>query len=154
MVVRTIGGVMPVVRSVGWALAALGLAAALTACTGDPPRTMHLRLDGRPIEVLVAGPDGMRDRDDFGGADAMLFDLGGTIEPSEVVWVMDRVRIPLDIAWFDRAGHLIGTGRMEPCAAEPCPTHAAPGPYRWALEAPVGAFDDLPEDARLELPPA
>jgi uncharacterized membrane protein (UPF0127 family) len=62
---------------------------------------------------------------------------------------MDHVAFPIDIAWFDGDGRFIGTARMEPCATQPCPRHAAPASYRWAVEAPTGAFDDLPPDARL-----
>ena len=32
---------------------------------------------------------------------------------------------------------------MEICDAAPCPLYHADGPYRWAVEAPVGAFGDL-----------
>jgi uncharacterized membrane protein (UPF0127 family) len=64
---------------------------------------------------------------------------------------MDGVAMPLDIAWFDGDGVLIGTAEMTPCPAEPCPRYTAPGPYRWALEAPPGAFGDLSPGARLEV---
>jgi uncharacterized membrane protein (UPF0127 family) len=104
--------------------------------------------------LLLAGRDGMRDRDDFDGADGMLFDMDQDVDPGSVMFVMDRVRFPLDIAWFTDAGALVGTASMPRCPEKPCPAHAAPGPYRWAIEAPPGAFDDLDPGDRLEIDPS
>ena len=60
---------------------------------------------------------------------------------------MEDVGYPIDIAWFDGDGALVSTAAMTPCDAAPCPLYHAAGPYRWAVEAPVGAFTDLrPED--------
>ncbi len=117
--------------------------------TADARVTVHV--GEAPWEVLVAGPDGMRRRTDFGGADGMLFDLGRVVGASAVGFVMDGVTLPLAIAWFDGDGLLVGTAVMAPCAASPCPVTRAPGRYRWAIEAPVGAFDDVSPDARLRL---
>ena len=46
-----------------------------------------------------------------------------------------------------------GPPRWIPCAAAPCPRYLAPAPFRWAVEAPAGAFDALAADARLEIAP-
>ncbi len=110
-----------------------------------------IRVGGAEWTVLVAGDDGMRHRDGFDGADGMLFDLGEDVDPGSVVFVMDGVRFPLDIAWFSDTGALVGVASMAICPVEPCPTYAAPGPYRWAIEAPPGAFDDLDPSDRLEV---
>ena len=99
----------------------------------------------------MAPPDGMRDRPDFGAADGMLFDLGVVVEPTAVAFVMDRVAFPLDIAWFDGEGVLVGTATMPICPAVPCPLHRAPGPYRWAIEAPAGTLTSPEAGDRLEL---
>jgi uncharacterized membrane protein (UPF0127 family) len=93
----------------------------------------------------------MRGRAGFDGADGMLFDHGAEVDPEAIVYVMDGVAFPLDIAWFDGDGLLVGIASMATCPAEPCPHYASPGPFRWAVEAPVGAFTDLPPAARLEL---
>jgi uncharacterized membrane protein (UPF0127 family) len=113
-----------------------------------------VRIGDTDWTVIVAGDDGMRHRDDFDGADGMLFDLGGDVDPGSVVFVMDGVRFPLDIAWFSEAGDLVGTAAMALCPDDPCPTYAAPGRYRWAIEAPPGAFSDLAPDDRLVVSPS
>ncbi|MEX1171480.1 MAG: DUF192 domain-containing protein, partial [Chloroflexota bacterium] len=100
--------------------------------------------------VLLAGADGMRGSADFDGADGMLFDLDRDTDPGAVRFVMDGVVIPLDIAWFAADGRLVGTATMDPCPATPCPVTSAPGPYRWAIEAPAGAFADLGSSDRLD----
>ena len=135
-------------------VAAAVLAATLViACDAAPTDRREVVLDGEVWEVLPATPDGMRGRDDFGGADGMLFDLGGATDPSAVVFVMDGVRFPLDIGWFAEDGAILGWTTMPVCDAAPGPRHQAPRPFRWALEAPVGAFDDMAPGARLEVEP-
>ena len=141
-------------------LAAFALAVAvgtgaLAACgPSQGEDTLTVELDGDRWPVLVATPDGMRDRDGFDHTAGMLFDLGEDVDPGAVVFVMDRVRLPLSIAWFSADGRLVGTATMPICPSEPCPRHAAPGRFRWAIEAPVGAFDALAPDARLVVPPS
>lgn len=115
------------------------------------PASREVVIDGATWRVLPAGTDGMRGRSDFGGADGMLFDLGRDVAPSAVAFVMDDVPIALDIAWFAADGTLVGRARLEPCVVEPCPRYEAPAPFRYAIEAPTGAFDDLPPDAALDL---
>jgi uncharacterized membrane protein (UPF0127 family) len=145
------------------ALLAVTIAALLVGC-GDPPGdrsqvpssapvVREATIDGAGWRLLVAGPDGMRGRQDFGGADGMLFDLGEATDPSVIGFVMDGVPIPLGIAWFAADGSLVGRAEMVPCPAEPCERYAAPAPFRWAVEAPSGAFDALAPGARLEIEP-
>jgi uncharacterized membrane protein (UPF0127 family) len=129
--------------------AALVLALVVAGCAGSADRT-QVELGGERWDVLLAGPEGMRGLADLDGADGMLFDFDQDVRPDAVVFVMDGVAFPLDIAWFGADGRLIGTASMPVCPAEPCPRHAAPGPFRWAIEALVGAFDELPADARLD----
>lgn len=128
------------------------LAGCIPGTQGEARR--QLRIGDAEWSVLVAGPDGMRHRDGFDGADGMLFDLGRVVDPGSVVFVMDEVRIPLDIAWFSDTGALVGTASMAPCPGESCPTYGAPGPYRWAIEAPPGAFDGMDPSDRLEIDPS
>ena len=133
------------------ALVVLILLAVVAACEAAAPAAMQVRLDGRPLEVLVAGPDGMRGRT-FDGADAMLFAWPVEQDPAAVRFVMDGVTMPLDVAFFDGTGRWLGTTRMEPCTVTPCPRFAAPAPFRWALEAPAGGFlVELSSGARLEV---
>jgi uncharacterized membrane protein (UPF0127 family) len=91
----------------------------------------------------------MRGAEDFGEADGMLFDRGGEVDPQSVFFVMDGVAMPLDIAWFDGQGRFVGMASMPTCGDPLCPRFAAPAPFRWAIEAPPGAFDGLDADARL-----
>ena len=127
------------------------LALLVTGCAYPPVRSVSLA--GERWEVLEGSSDGMRDRADFGGADAMLFAYDDEVDHDGARWVMDDVAFPLDIAWFDGEGRFIGMTTMAVCPSQPCPLYQAPADYRWALEAPVGAFDDLPADARLEVEP-
>lgn len=131
----------------------LAVAALLGGCRGDsgPTCCWTVDLGGRPWDLLLADRDGMRGMTGFQGADGMLFDFDQDIDPTAVVFVMDGVAFPLDIAWFTDSGALVGTASMAVCPADPCPTYSAPGRYRWAIEAPVGAFDALPRDATLVL---
>jgi uncharacterized membrane protein (UPF0127 family) len=130
------------------------LALTLLACDLTPSAvqpTVQVTLDGRPLRVLVAGPDGMRGRE-FGDADAMLFAWAEDQDPAAVRFVMDGVEMPLDVAFFDAEGRWLGTSRMEPCTAAPCDRYTSPGPFRWALEAPAGGIlVQLGADARLEV---
>jgi uncharacterized membrane protein (UPF0127 family) len=85
----------------------------------------------------------MRGLPGFGDADGMLFDMGREVDPGGVAFGMEGVGYPLDIAWFDGGGMVVSIATMEACDAAPCPLYHAAGPYRWAVEAPVGAFGDL-----------
>lgn len=138
-------------------LVALALLVALAsgACGERYPDSARreVRLGDRMWTALLADRDGMRGMADFDGADGMLFDFDQDIDPTAVVFVMDGVAFPLDIAWFTDSGELVGTASMAVCPAKPCPTYAAPGPFRWAIEAPPGAFADLRETDRLVVSP-
>ena len=134
---------------------ALSVALASGACGERYPDSARreVRLGDRMWTALLADRDGMRGMADFDGADGMLFDFDQDIDPTAVVFVMDGVAFPLDIAWFTDSGELVGTASMAVCPAKPCPTYAAPGPFRWAIEAPPGAFADLRETDRLVVSP-
>jgi uncharacterized membrane protein (UPF0127 family) len=126
------------------------LALIVAGCAYPPVRSVTL--NGERWEVLEGSSDGMRGRSYFGGADAMLFAYDEEVDHRAARWVMDEVAFPLDIAWFAGDGRLVGMTTMAVCPEQPCPLYAAPADYRWAIEAPVGAFGDLPADARLEVP--
>lgn len=132
--------------------AVLAVVLAVAGCSGSMDR-IPVELGGERLEVLLAGPDGMRGLAGFDGADGMLFDLDQDVRPDAVVFVMDGVAFPLDIAWFRDDGRLVGTASMPVCPAQPCPQHAAPDAFRWAIEAPVGAFADLASDTVLDVSP-
>ncbi len=86
--------------------------------------------------------------EDLGGLDGMLFAF-----PHPAVnrfWMKDTL-IPLDIAFFDEEGALLGVLSMEPCVEDPCPTYGLDQPSLWALEAPAGTLIGLGDGARLEV---
>lgn len=125
----------------------LALAAAFGIAGCSPLPVTTVTIGGQPWTMYVGGADGMRGLDGFGDADGMLFDMGREVDPGGVPFGMEDVGFPIDIAWFDGGGGLVSTASMAACEASPCPLYHATGPYRWAVEAPVGAFGDLrPED--------
>lgn len=131
----------------------LSLLFVLGACGGPGSDRTTVAIGDATWTVLLAPDDGMRGRPDFDGADGMLFAFKKEVDPRTIVWVMDGVAFPLDIAWFDGDGDLVETMTMPTCPAEPCPRHQAAEPYRWAIEAPVGAFAEFGSDDRLDLDP-
>ncbi len=128
---------------------ALVLAAtvALGGCSPLPVR--QVRLGDEQWTVYEGSANGMRGLPGFGDADGMLFDMGREVDPGGAGFVMDGVGYAIDIAWFDGTGALVSMTSMEPCAAAPCPLYHATGPYRWAIEAPVGGFAGLGQHDRL-----
>lgn len=127
--------------------AALALAGCGPATTSPPTRTVSL--GGATWTVYEGTPDGMRGLPGFGDVDGMLFDMGRAVDPTAVAFTMEGVGFPIDIAWFDADAGLVSVASMTPCDAVPCPLYRPDGPYRWAVEAPVGAFTDLGPDDRL-----
>lgn len=120
---------------------------AIGGCSPLPVRTVSL--GGEPWIVYEGGGDGMRGLPGFGDADGMLFDMGSEVHQSGAAFGMEEVGFPIDIAWFDGSGALVSVATMAPCDAAPCPLYHADGPYRWAVEAPAGAFADLQPPDRL-----
>lgn len=112
-----------------------------------PVRTVSL--GGEPWTVYVGTGDGMRGLPGFGDVDGMLFDLGRPVDPTGIAFTMEGIGYPIDIAWFDADGALVSVASMAPCDAVPCPLYRAEGPYRWAVEAPVGGFAGLGPADRL-----
>jgi uncharacterized membrane protein (UPF0127 family) len=83
-----------------------------------------------------------------------LLDLDGMVfvwehEVEGTFWMKDTL-IPLDIAFFDDAGALLGVLTMQPCTAEPCESYGIGMPFQYALEARAGALADVSGGSRLE----
>lgn len=111
---------------------------------------------GRRLSVAVATTEreqtaGLQGVTDLGPLDGMLFTFPS---PTDTRFWMKDTPIPLDIAFFDAAGRLVTSLTMPVCAADPCPTYAAAGPYVWALETPAGHLGRLPADAHLAVEPS
>lgn len=130
----------------------------VTACAGrlpDPISDWPLvtaNLDGRPVRLVVAidRQQGLQGIDQLTGADGMLFDFGREVEPATARFWMRDVLTPLDIAWFDGDGRLVGRASMSTCELD-CPTYEAPGPFRWVVESPAGTIA-LSDGATLDAP--
>lgn len=135
------------------AAATIVLLAALGIGCGSPLPLRDVSIAGEPWTVYEGGADGMRGLPGFGDVDGMLFDMGGEVDPSAVAFGMEGVGYPIDIAWFDADGMVVSVTSMAACDAAPCPVYRAAGPYRWAVEAPVGAFGDLAPPDRLVVDP-
>ena len=129
------------------AAALLAGAIAAAGCSSLPVRTVSIA--GTPWDVYEGGADGMRGLPGFGTADGMLFDMHQEVDPRGVAFTMEGVDFPIDIAFFDDTGMVVSVASMAPCDAVPCPLYHALDAYRWAVEAPVGAFGDLAPPDRL-----
>jgi uncharacterized membrane protein (UPF0127 family) len=131
------------------AVATLVLAAIIAHTGCNPPAVRTVSLGGRPWSVYVGTGDGMHGLPGFGDVDGMLFDLGREVDPGGTAFTMEGIRYPIDIAWFDANGALVGMASMAPCDVPPCPLYHAEGPFRWALEAPAGGLADVGPTDRL-----
>lgn len=102
---------------------------------------IHATVDGRPVRLVLAVDQrqGLQHTAELTGADGMLFDYGREVDPATTRFWMRDVLVPLDIAWFDGRGRLVGSTVMSTCEQD-CPTYAAPAPFRWAVETPAGSL--------------
>ncbi len=120
-------------------------AAATTTIAGDPLDAFQrivVLVSGEPWTVAVADTPALRDQGlmgvtDLGDLDGMFFVFEGDTDAP--FWMKDTL-IPLDIAFFSASGTLVDQLSMTPCTADPCPLYRPSGTYRFAIEAPVGAF--------------
>jgi uncharacterized protein len=58
---------------------------------------------------------------------------------AESFW-MKNTLVPLSIAYVAGDGRVVSVAEMTPCAADPCPSYAPAGRYRYAVELAAGAF--------------
>jgi uncharacterized membrane protein (UPF0127 family) len=114
-------------------------------------RTTQIRLGGIAVTAEIADTPELRQRglmyrdslpDDYG----MFF-----VYPDETVrsfW-MRNVKIPLDIAFIDRSGHIISIEQMEP---QDDMNYYSQGPMMYALEMRLNWFTDngIEPGARIE----
>lgn len=84
---------------------------------------------------------GLMEVTDLGGYAGMVFAFPEDVYAS---FYMRNTPTPLSIAFVDADGEVVSTADMEPCAnVEGCPTYAAEGPYRFAVEVPQGELPTL-----------
>jgi uncharacterized membrane protein (UPF0127 family) len=104
--------------------------------------------DGEPIVICVLVADtpdqrqrGLMEVTDLGGYEGMLFRFPTDSEGG--FWMKDTV-LPLSIAYLDADGAVVSTADMDPCPdGASCPSYAAAGPYRMALEVEQGGLAPL-----------
>jgi uncharacterized protein len=121
-------------------------AAPTTAAGGGRP-TAEYRLeplDGPAVTVrleIAADPaaraQGLMGRREVPEGTGMVF-----LYPEDVAkafW-MKNTLVPLSIAFVAADGGVVSVAEMTPCAADPCPSYAPAGPYRYAVELTAGAF--------------
>ena len=164
------GGLALVVAGVAVLAWVLASAAGLVGGSDDPamddtPRTLELqggtpattggagaptvayRLEpagGRPVTVrleVAADPAsrarGLMGRRKLPQGTGMVFLYPADV--TEAYWMKDTL-VPLSIAFVAADGRVVSVAEMTPCAADPCPSWAPAGPYRYAVELHGGAF--------------
>lgn len=109
-------------------------------------------MSGERWSVAVADTPELRARGlmgitDLGDLDGMLFVFEEDTRAG--FWMKDTL-IALEVAFFGEDGGLVDLLTMEPCRADPCPTHTPSGAYRYAVEAPEGRLAAI-TDLRLDL---
>ena len=86
-----------------------------------------------------------------------LDDLDGMVfvyqADTTTLFHMLNTLIPLDIAFFGADGLLVSKTSMVPCETDTCPKYPSEGPYRYAIEAPAGAFDWVDSSTVLDVEP-
>ncbi len=102
--------------------------------------------DGQVLSVLVADTDPLRTRGlsgvtELDGHDGMLFRF---LDDTQTRFWMKDTKIALDIAFVTSDGTVLQTLTMPVCATndDTCPNYGVDQPFRYALEAPAGSFDD------------
>lgn len=152
-------GGSPVVATAGEATPRSFAPASPPAAWADVPsefrssRIETVRVGGRELRVVVTDtPEvGLMGVSTLGSLDGMLFDFPNLLQAPSGMWMHD-VPIPLDVAFFDSSGALIGVTRMATCPGGSCPIYTPGAPARWAIEAPAGRLGWIPSGARLMLP--
>jgi uncharacterized protein len=126
-----------------------GPTASTAATPGETARTAEYRLepaDGDPVTVrleVAADPAtrarGLMEREEVPPGTGMVFLYPRDVE--EAYW-MKNTLVPLSIAFVAADGRVVSVHEMTPCAADPCPSYAPAGPYRYAVELAAGSFAD------------
>lgn len=114
---------------------------------GVRPRAVAYRLepaDGPAATVrleVAADPSararGLMGRTEVAKGTGMVFLYPADV--TEAFW-MKNTLVPLSIAFVAADGRVVSVAEMSPCKADPCPTYAPAGPYRYAVELAAGSF--------------
>jgi uncharacterized membrane protein (UPF0127 family) len=146
------------VALVAWVLAsAAGLVGRDDPVMADPPAatgpaadaagTVTYRLEpasgaARTVRLEVAADPAARARGLMGRTEVpqgtgMVFLYPEDV--AEAYW-MKNTLVPLSIAFVAADGRVVSVAEMTPCRADPCPSYAPAGPYRYAVELAAGSF--------------
>jgi uncharacterized membrane protein (UPF0127 family) len=118
-----------------------------TVAAGEAAGTVDYRLepaDGDPVTVrleVAADPAsrarGLMEREQVPPGTGMVFLYPADV--AEAFW-MKNTLVPLSIAFVAADGRVVSVAEMTPCKADPCPSYAPAGPYRYAVELAAGSF--------------
>jgi uncharacterized protein len=158
-VVLLAGGLLLLAAGVGlvaWVLASSAglvgqddpvMADPATAAPGGADPTVEYRLEpaeGDPVTVrleVAADPAsrarGLMERERVAQGTGMVFLYPADVDES--FW-MKNTLVPLSIAFVAADGRVVSVAEMTPCRADPCPSYAPAGPYRYAVELAGGSF--------------
>ena len=100
---------------------------------GRPPVTVRLEVAADP----AARARGLMGRRQVPAGTGMVFLYPEDV--TEAYW-MKNTLVPLSIAFVAGDGRVVSVAEMPPCVADPCPSYAPAGPYRYAVELRAGAF--------------
>ncbi|SFI00170.1 DUF192 domain-containing protein [Modicisalibacter xianhensis] len=105
----------------------------------DGLHTLTLEMAATPRQRRM----GLMERDSLAPDAGMLFIYDEEQSADHAFW-MYRTRIPLDIAFLDRAGEIQSITSMAPCTAYKvaCPRYPAGARFWMALEVNAGYFDE------------
>jgi len=90
---------------------------------------------------------GLSGRKQIGDDEGMLFVFPGVRNPDTTQFNMGRMLFPLDIAFIDQDGVVVGIITVPPCRTlsnlRACPRYPSPEPFLAALEVNAGLLDSL-----------
>jgi uncharacterized protein len=101
---------------------------------GQEARTVRLEVAATP----AARARGLMGRTEVPEGTGMVFLYPADV--AESYW-MKNTLVPLSIAFVAADGRVVSVSEMTPCKADPCPSYAPAGPYRYAVELAAGSFD-------------
>jgi uncharacterized membrane protein (UPF0127 family) len=100
---------------------------------GQEARTVRLEVAATP----AARARGLMGRTEVPEGTGMVFLYPADV--AEAYW-MKNTLVPLSIAFVAADGRVVSVSEMTPCKADPCPSYAPAGPYRYAVELAAGSF--------------
>jgi uncharacterized membrane protein (UPF0127 family) len=100
---------------------------------GGEARTVRLEIAATP----AARARGLMGRTEVPEGTGMVFLYPEDV--AEAYW-MKNTLVPLSIAFVAADGRVVSVSEMTPCRADPCPSYAPAGPYRYAVELAAGSL--------------